>query len=257
MSRSDCVKQTISDLSKFCNDYDLQSLLLVGTCTRSLAMSTLEDIEKIEVTSYIPNQSIRLGTLFSSEVLKKSPEVNKNICTIKLDELNVQFQEDAVAGYMQNQEVVQWLKKYELNSPIYRNIFSRDFTINTLIYSLHDQRMIDVFGMAAKDLESETVRSILPAKMLMDFNPIAALRAIRFACKYSFHIDKELRAAIRGCTEPIKKAYSKERIFLEVNKILKVDIEKAVEMFRDYDLGGLLTKQQIKVIKEKIGHEDN
>ncbi len=97
----------------------------------------------------------------------------------------------------------------------------RDFTINALALSLHQDNfgdLIDPFN-GLKDLEDGILRTPLdPAKTYSD-DPLRMMRAIRFASQLGFKIESKSLHAIKENASRLK-IISSERISDELNKII-------------------------------------
>lgn len=93
----------------------------------------------------------------------------------------------------------------------------RDFTINALAWS-RERGLVDYFS-GLDDLNNSIIKSVGKAKDRIEEDALRMLRAIRFACKLNFNLDKDLYQAIIENKNLINKI-SKERISQEFNKIL-------------------------------------
>lgn len=97
----------------------------------------------------------------------------------------------------------------------------RDFTINTLALKLNTEsfgELVDPFG-GVLDIEKGIIRTPLEPEITFSDDPLRMLRAIRFATRFDFQIE-------RSCLEAMKKQanrleiISQERITDELNKII-------------------------------------
>lgn len=95
----------------------------------------------------------------------------------------------------------------------------RDFTVNGLFYDPISGSVVDhVDGI--KDLKRKIIRSIGPADNRIQEDPVRILRALRFAAKLGFEIDKKLESAIRKHGADILRC-SPPRLWEEMLKILR------------------------------------
>ena len=139
----------------------------------------------------------------------------------------------------------------------------RDFTINALAVSLNKENfgtLLDPFA-GLDDLEKRLLRTPRDPATTYTDDPLRMLRAIRFATQLNFSIVPESLNAIRKNAERIK-IISKERIVVELNKILETDSPS--EGFILLQQTGLLPYilpelVALKGIDEKEGqrHKDN
>ncbi|MBR1870491.1 MAG: polynucleotide adenylyltransferase PcnB [Kiritimatiellae bacterium] len=79
--------------------------------------------------------------------------------------------------------------------------FRRDFTINGLFYDINTFAVIDYVG-GLDDLKSHLIRSIGDPMIRFREDPVRMMRAIRFACKLGFEVEKGTWKAmlrLHGC----------------------------------------------------------
>jgi len=139
----------------------------------------------------------------------------------------------------------------------------RDFTINAMALDLSISnfgKLLDPFdGMA--DLNAKIIRTPLDPNITYSDDPLRMMRAIRFATQLNFTIESASLAAISENNDRIK-IITKERIVVELNKILESDVPSIGFLLLeetgllDYILPELVA---LKGIDEKEGqrHKDN
>ena len=139
----------------------------------------------------------------------------------------------------------------------------RDFTINTLAFSLREEdygSLQDPFS-GLNDLDDGIIRTPLDPGITYSDDPLRMLRAIRFASQLDFEIELQSLRAISANKERIK-IISKERIVEELHKmILSEQPSKAFELLRNtgllpYILPELTALEGIEEI-EGQKHKDN
>ncbi|MEM5564263.1 HD domain-containing protein [Psychroserpens sp. AS72] len=100
----------------------------------------------------------------------------------------------------------------------------RDFSINAMALNLSDDdfgNLLDPFN-GIQDLENKIIRTPLDPDITYSDDPLRMMRAIRFATQLNFTIEDESLKAISRNNERIK-IITKERIVVELNKILESD----------------------------------
>jgi poly(A) polymerase len=139
----------------------------------------------------------------------------------------------------------------------------RDFTINTLAFSLNKKNfgeLLDPYN-GKKDIENKIIRTPLASSETFSDDPLRMMRAIRFAAQLDFIIEDETFKAI---TEHRTRIHivSKERITDELNKILLSDKPSiGINLLEQSGLLELIFSQLaalkgIEIIGDK-GHKDN
>ncbi len=100
----------------------------------------------------------------------------------------------------------------------------RDFTINAMALNLsedHFGNLLDPFN-GVQDLKDNIIRTPLDPDITYSDDPLRMMRAIRFATQLGFSIESESLKAISRNNHRIK-IITKERIVVELNKILESD----------------------------------
>ena len=95
----------------------------------------------------------------------------------------------------------------------------RDFTINAIAYSPTRDELRDPFG-GQNDLHSRLLRAVGIAKERMREDRLRALRALRFASRFGFEIDRATWEAILA-SAPYLERLSAERIKQEIEKTME------------------------------------
>lgn len=94
----------------------------------------------------------------------------------------------------------------------------RDFTINGMFYDPLKSRVIDFVG-GKEDLMRGIIRTIGDPFERFFEDRLRMIRAVRFACRFNFHIDPETERAIAENADSLFPAVSIERIWQELNKM--------------------------------------
>ena len=93
----------------------------------------------------------------------------------------------------------------------------RDFTVNGLFYDIKTFHVIDFVGGLA-DLDARKIRSIGDPRIRFREDPVRMLRAVRFASRLNFTIEKGTFSAIRELHAEIKKA-APPRMLEDIGKL--------------------------------------
>lgn len=104
---------------------------------------------------------------------------------------------------------------------IYEDLKKRDFSINSIAYSLQDGKIIDP-EKGIDDIENKILRTNDKNRIKED--PVRILRGIRFILKYGFSIDDNTKESFKEFACKIKEC-KKERKFMEFMKIIEEDTD--------------------------------
>ncbi|MGQ9755538.1 MAG: CBS domain-containing protein, partial [Desulfotomaculales bacterium] len=100
-------------------------------------------------------------------------------------------------------------------------LYRRDFTVNAMAVTLNEARfgeVVDYFG-GREDLQYGLIRVLHNLSFVED--PVRVLRAIRYACRYGFNIQRETLALLReAVNDNLLAALAVERIWTELKRLL-------------------------------------
>ena len=112
----------------------------------------------------------------------------------------------------------------------------RDFTINTLLENLHTGETLDLLGCARSDIERRAIRTPANPESTFAEDPLRMLRAVRFAARFDFTIERETYDAIVREAERLA-IVSRERVRDELVKILtSPGAAKGLDLLRETGL---------------------
>lgn len=132
---------------------------------------------------------------------------------------------------------------------LHEDLARRDFTINAIAYNEKAGIVDDFSGIS--DLENKIVRAVGDPLSRFKEDALRMMRAIRFSAQLSFEIDKKTYDAIITLAENLSHV-SKERIAVELIKVLLSDNPEKVYLFFDTKLSKYITEDFDKVNKEKL-----
>ncbi len=213
---------------------------LVGGSVRDL----LRGEKNLDIDIVIEGDGIifakKLAETIKEEGLSTKVKTHERFRTAKLiiDGLNLEPSLiDIATARTEYYESPAALPKVETSS-IKKDLYRRDFTINTLAIKLNSREfgtLIDFFG-GQKDLKEKTIRVLHSMSLVED--PTRALRAIRFSERFGFKISKHTENLIRQAVKiNLFEKLSSQRLHEELSLLLKeVSPFKTVERLSQYDL---------------------
>ncbi len=138
----------------------------------------------------------------------------------------------------------------EFTSNLKEDLKRRDFTINAMAYS-HETEIVDEFG-GMDDLEQKTIRCVGLAHDRFTEDALRILRAIRFAAQLGFEIEEKTYQAISDIAPNLKKV-SKERIQVELTKLLLSDYPEKMVMVERTGISPYVTESFPAVFEVEVG----
>ena len=140
-----------------------------------------------------------------------------------------------------------------LRDNVYGNIDEdakrRDFTVNALYYTTDGFRLLD-FNHGLQDLKSKQIRIIGDPKERYKEDPVRMLRAIRFAAKLGFSIEKNTKKPIDELAY-LLDSISSARLFDETIKLMTGGhAVKTFAMLQEFQLGIFLFSPTLEALSE-------
>ena len=166
------------------------------------------------------------------------------------------------ATFRQNSQTVGEIMEHATEGPFEDNTFGtpetdayrRDFTVNGLFYNIRDFSVIDWVG-GLEDLDRKLIRSIGDPMIRFREDPVRMMRAVKFASRLDFAIEKGTDRAIRKLHSMILSA-SEPRVCEEVFRLFPYgNSEAAFRMMWDYGLMGDLLPELSDFIKKDGGQK--
>jgi tRNA nucleotidyltransferase (CCA-adding enzyme) len=121
-------------------------------------------------------------------------------------------------------------------TPLQKELFSRDFTINTLLQPMDlKKEALDLTGKALSDARDKILRTPVNPELTIGHDSRRILRAVKMALKFGLMVDPELKTAMikyRGGLSTLPLNHIKK----QVNQIIKLDSQKAMDMLVEYKL---------------------
>ena len=186
-------------------------------------------------------------------VIKENPDKSKFVSTSKV--------------YLPTQYGVQEIDIAQARKDVYRgdsripettpatpqeDAMRRDLTVNSIMFDIKNNKIVDFTGKGINDLISNTIRTPLdPLKTFSD-DPLRIFRVIVYASKLNGNIDPQTYQAMLdpSLRNEIKQKVSKERIGQEVIKALNTkNPEVALKLLKDTGLWQDIIEESLKGTK--------
>jgi tRNA nucleotidyltransferase/poly(A) polymerase len=130
------------------------------------------------------------------------------------------------------------LGKRDIEKPtdLQLEMFSRDFTVNTLLQPMDlSQQPFDPTGMALVDLGARRLRTPVDSELTIGHDARRILRAIKISLQFNFEIDEDLSKAMlkyRGAVGKLPPSHVRK----QVHQMFRIDAKKAIELLSEYKL---------------------
>ena len=229
----------------------INNVYVVGGYPRALIMNNIDDVHDLDIASAWPGEAKKLGSLSASELTEELPETYHRTGTIKFIYNDVELEFQGHHGDLSdNLHIVQEMEKFGISiTPLTTNIYSRDFTINTLIQDIYDFNIYDITGMAVSDIKNKVIRAVIDPLISIPKNPLMILRAIRFSLRYGFRIDSYLEEAMNKHRKELNEQLGPERLQIEILKMLKEDYDGTLELMKGFKLEDILINENYDIFE--------
>ncbi len=204
---------------------------LVGGSVRDL----LRGERNLDIDIVVEGDGIEFARILSEEFPEAKLLTHRRFNTAKLRVNGLTI--DVATARTEYYERPASLPKVEVSS-IKKDLYRRDFTINTLAVSLNPDRfgqLIDYFG-AQRDLKEKTIRVLHNLSFVED--PTRAFRAVRFAERFGFKISKHTEKLMKSALRlRLFEKLSGTRIYDELSLTFQeTDPVAAIKRLSEYEL---------------------
>jgi len=127
---------------------------------------------------------------------------------------------------------------FEITDKRILEVYSRDFTVNTLHLNFETKKFIDYTGKAYEDIKLKKIRAISTPEIIFKDNPKRVMRSIYLASKLGFEIEQDIVDYIKNNIISIGKYFTKERKQMTdlLSKSLGYDEEKTMSFMEETNL---------------------
>jgi len=121
-----------------------------------------------------------------------------------------------------------YLQQMGINSPtnMQREMFSRDFTCNSLLLSIDLKRLLDPTHQGFKDMKNKIIRTCLAPEVTLTSNRNRVVRAIYLSCKLGFDIDTSIVNYVSKNPQ-VMKISSEKAMIEKINEAFSRDADRA------------------------------
>jgi hypothetical protein len=210
--------------------------MLVGGIPRDIYLGINKDFYKdIDLTTNSPD-ILRLGISFADRIDSSFHLFDDGHLSVYFQDYNYDFSSNFIS-----ENVVEFLKKEKgITDPKFFEIYSRDFTINTLHKELFSEDILDPTGMGLDDCNRKIIRTICDPNITLNDDPRRAYRAINFASRFGFQIDREIISFINKNIEifSIEKNPTIKEAFVSsaISQALEADSDRTISNLLETNL---------------------
>lgn len=199
---------------------------ICGGTPRDKYMGRLDNISDIDITTgdktvdYL-SQEFELELRKNYNVTRKSMPDGHS--TIFIGNLKIDFSSNYNVP-----NIDQILATKGINNPtsLQKEMYSRDFTCNTLLMNIDLKSIMDPIHRGFQDIKEKKIRTCLDPKITLTNNRNRVIRAIYLACKLGFDLDESIISFVKQNPQTIKISTEKS-LSEKLNEAFEKDAEKA------------------------------
>lgn len=212
---------------------------ITGGTPRDKFMGRLDNIADIDVTTGDKTVDY-LSQEFANELRKRYNVTRKTMddghSTIFIGNLKVDFSSNFIVP-----NIDQYLKQMGIQRPtdMQREMFSRDFTCNTLLLTMDLKKLLDPTQRGFKDIREKKLKTCLAPEVTLTSNRNRVVRAIYLASKLGFEVDKPIIDFVRKNPQVIRN--STEKVMIEkITQAFEKDGERASRLVTQMGLWNMI-----------------
>lgn len=229
------LKNLLQLINQIVEKNDLSKVQIVGGIPRDKVLGILDRINDLDLTS--GDKSIEFLSKNLAVVLGKTYSIHYKTMTdghssIFAGDLKIDFSSNFNVPNIDN-----ILNEMGISSPtdMQKEIFSRDFTCNTLLMDLDLKTITDPTGRGLQDIKEKKIRTCLKPEITLSSNKNRVVRAIYLAAKLGFDIDEEVIKWIKENPDSIRIA-SASTLTEKLNEAFDYDAEKSARLITEMGL---------------------
>lgn len=220
------LQDLLNQLSEVQQKINVSTPYITGGTPRDKYLGNLSNISDIDITTgdksvdYLSQEfAIKLGKKYN--VLRKTMDDGHS--TLFIGNLKLDFSSNFNAP---NIDII--LKNIGVKNPtsMQKEMYSRDFTCNALLWSLDLKDLSDPLNRSFRDIKDKTIRTCLAPEITLTSNRNRVARAIYLASKLDFDIDKSIIRYVSKYPETIKISTQKS-LTEKLNNAFIKDADKA------------------------------
>lgn len=177
---------------------------ICGGTPRDKYMGKLENVADIDITTGDKTVDY-LSQEFYIEFRKKYNVIRKTMddghSSIFIGKMKIDFSSNFVVPGIDDM-----LRQKGITNPtnMHREMFSRDFTCNSLLLTTDLRRILDPTGLGFNDIKGKIIRTCLTPEVTLTSNRNRVVRAIYLASKLEFDLDPKIIEFVRKNPQSVK-----------------------------------------------------
>jgi poly(A) polymerase len=226
----------LSSIETAAKDHGLSMPLIVGGLVRDRIRGEVKEIHDVDLTT-IAGDAVDLSFACQKSLQFSWFQLfDDGHSCIKISNLQIDFSNHFVIPGIDAE--LDRLGITEKTSLI-QEMYSRDFTINTLLQDLSFDKIYDITQQGVKDIKAGIIRCPINPELTIKNDPKRILRAIRFALRFNYIIDADLIKAIKKYRHLLKNL-SPDYVKDKSNELISLNPKRAIQLMIEFGLMSII-----------------
>lgn len=229
------LRELLQQMQQVQQQIGVSPCFICGGTPRDKFMGRLDNVVDIDICN--GDKTIDyLSQEFYIQLRKKYNVTRKTMSdghsTIFIGNLKVDFSSNFVVP-----NIDQYLTQMGIVKPtnMQREMFSRDFTCNTLLLTIDLQKILDPTKRGFQDIKEKVIKTCLAPEITLTSNRNRVVRAIYLACKLGFEVDPAIISFVSKNPQTVK--ISTDKVMNEkLGQAFEKDPEKAARLITQMNL---------------------
>lgn len=198
------VKEILLEIKRLATENGLSEPYIVGGLPRDKILNRARKIEDVDITS--GDESIfKLAELSANHFRVNPMRFPDGHYQLWIEGLKFDF-----SSNYNSPDVEYFLTRAGVKKPteMQKELFSRDFTCNTLILPLTLRKIIDPTGLALDDIKKKLIRTPLPPRITLRDDTKRVIRVVYLAAKLGFQVEPDIIKWVRNNPDKIREEVS-------------------------------------------------
>ncbi|MCK9567724.1 hypothetical protein M0R72_02090 [Candidatus Pacearchaeota archaeon] len=230
------IKDVLLEVKRLAKDNGLSEPYIVGGLPRDKILNRINKVEDIDLTS--GDESIHQLAELTAQQFKVNPiRFPDGHYQLYIDKIKYDF-----SSNYNSPDAAYFLNKAGVKdpTPMLLELFSRDFTCNTLIIPLALRKIIDPTGLSLDDIKKKILRTPLPPRITLRDDPKRVVRVIYLAAKLGFTVEKDIITWVIAHHDQIKQEVSVGFSKRKLADATRADAQKTMRLMTTMGLWNVL-----------------
>ena len=208
---------------------------ICGGTPRDKLLKILSEVSDLDITTgdkTIHNLASEFALDLKEKYTIKSKQMDDGHTSVFIGDFKVDFSSNFVVPHID-----EFLHHKGINKPndMEREMFSRDFTCNSLLMSLDLKKIKDPVKLGLEDIKKKVLRTCLDTDTTLRYNPNRIIRTVYLSAKLDFDVDPEILKWISEHKDLVRLS-SDHYLIKNIDKAMAKNPERALYVINKTNL---------------------